>query len=242
MSNCKKFKNYIEQYIEGIISDTQLAKLKEHTQTCQSCREEFEQCVLMQETIKDAFTPKMSAEQAGASIVSKLSSSTKPVTRRTGFRSIWLTGWPAAAAAGIILVAGLIIGFAFGRSNIVKTNTEPAAAKVPMHITNLQGTILVRHDGADIWQPLTTDSNVYVGDMFHSASNSTFVLNLKDNSTIEVEQNSMLALTSYNGETQFFLEHGRCKASLESPHRPFFISTPHGRVEALGTEFTVTVE
>jgi ferric-dicitrate binding protein FerR (iron transport regulator) len=52
----------------------------------------------------------------------------------------------------------------------------------------------------------------------------------------------MLALTSYNGQTQFFLEHGECTANLEGPHGPFFISTPHGRVEALGTEFTVTVE
>ncbi|HUT46836.1 MAG TPA: FecR domain-containing protein [Sedimentisphaerales bacterium] len=50
-----------------------------------------------------------------------------------------------------------------------------------------------------------------------------------------------LVLKLYNDETQFFLEHGECTASLESPHGPFFISTPNGRVEALGTEFTVTV-
>jgi ferric-dicitrate binding protein FerR (iron transport regulator) len=53
----------------------------------------------------------------------------------------------------------------------------------------------------------------------------------------------MLVLELFNGETQFFLEHGECTASLNSPHHgPFFISTPHGQVEALGTEFTVTVE
>jgi ferric-dicitrate binding protein FerR (iron transport regulator) len=68
------------------------------------------------------------------------------------------------------------------------------------------------------------------------------VLRLGEKSTIRLGQNSMLALTSYNGKTQFFLEHGECTASLESPHRPFFIRTPHGRVEALGTEFTVSVE
>jgi ferric-dicitrate binding protein FerR (iron transport regulator) len=65
---------------------------------------------------------------------------------------------------------------------------------------------------------------------------------MKDKSTIELNQNSMLVLKLYNGETQFFLEYGRCTAALESPHPPFFIRTPHGRVEALGTEFTVTVE
>ena len=52
----------------------------------------------------------------------------------------------------------------------------------------------------------------------------------------------MLVLKSYNGQTQFFLQHGECTAALESPHGRFFIETPHVRVEALGTEFTVTVE
>jgi ferric-dicitrate binding protein FerR (iron transport regulator) len=48
-------------------------------------------------------------------------------------------------------------------------------------------------------------------------------------------------LVSYGDNTEFSLEHGECTASLQSPHVPFFVRTPHGRVEALGTEFTVTV-
>jgi ferric-dicitrate binding protein FerR (iron transport regulator) len=102
--------------------------------------------------------------------------------------------------------------------------------------------VLVRHKGSDLWQVLETGSNVYLGDTFHSAAKSAFILELEDESTIEVNQNSMLVLKLYNGETQFFLEYGRCTAALESPHPPFFIYTPHGRVEALGTEFTITVE
>ena len=110
-----------------------------------------------------------------------------------------------------------------------------------MKVARLEGTVLVKHQDSDLWYPLMPGSGIYLGDTFHSTAKSAFVLELEDKSTLELNQNSMLVLKLYNGETQFFLEHGECTASLESPHGPFFISTPHGRVEALGTEFTVTV-
>jgi ferric-dicitrate binding protein FerR (iron transport regulator) len=65
---------------------------------------------------------------------------------------------------------------------------------------------------------------------------------MQNSSKVELDQNSTLVLKSFNGETQFHLQHGQCRAALESPHPPFVVSTPHGRVEALGTEFTVKVE
>jgi ferric-dicitrate binding protein FerR (iron transport regulator) len=146
-------------------------------------------------------------------------------------------------AACILLAVGLLLGFALGRAGSTPPADVPLPARVPtMTVADLQGTVLVRHGGSDVWRVLTTESVVHLGDTFHSAAKSGFTLALGGQSRIEVEQNSMLALTSYNGETQFFLEQGECTASLGSPHGPFFIRTPHGRVEALGTEFTVTVE
>ena len=114
-------------------------------------------------------------------------------------------------------------------------------AKVPIRIVKIDGTVLARHEGSNVWQILDADSNIYLGDTFHSTAMSACVLKLDKKSTLELNQNSMLVLKKYNGQTQFFLEHGECTASLESPHGPFFINTPHGRVEALGTEFTVKV-
>ncbi len=58
------------------------------------------------------------------------------------------------------------------------------------------------------------------------------MLDLENNSTIEVSPNSMLALVSYGNKTEFSLEQGECTANLQSPHGPFFVRTPHGRVEA----------
>ena len=64
----------------------------------------------------------------------------------------------------------------------------------------------------------------------------------EDNSSVQLNQNSILTLKLYNGGTEFYLEQGELAAALESPHPRFVVSTPHGRVEALGTEFTVSVE
>ena len=147
-----------------------------------------------------------------------------------------------AVAAGVLLAVGCLAGFALGRAGFAREAKEPALTRVPLHVTELHGTVLVRHQGYDMWHALERGSDVCLGDTFHSTAKSGFVLQLAKDSTIEVDQNSMLALTSYNGQTQFFLEHGECTASLESPHGRFFIDTPNGRAEALGTEFTVTVE
>jgi len=237
---CEKYKNLIEKYIEGIISDGQLAELKTHTQMCDSCRDQFERCVLLQDVVKHAFSSRTSAEQAGASILDKLSSEKNRLLAPARYNKA-LLGREAAVAAGIILAVGLYLGFALGRAGTGKPSSAPPKSQVPISIGDLEGTVLVRHKDSDVWQTLQAGSNIYLGDTFHSTARSACVLKLDDKSKLELNQNSMLVLNSYNGQTQFFLEHGECTASLESHHGPFFIDTPNGRMEALGTEFTVTV-
>jgi ferric-dicitrate binding protein FerR (iron transport regulator) len=239
--SCEKYKNLIEEYLDGTISDSQLAELKTHAGTCESCREEFDRCILMQDVVRQAFSSRTAAERARASLLARLSAEPNRRLRPVRFGAAFLAGKRAAIAAGILLAVGLFAGFALGRASIVKPAGAPLAAKVPMRVGDIEGTVFVRHEGFDVWQTLEAGSNVYLGDTFHSAARSACVLKLKGKSTLELNQNSMLVLESYNGGTKFFLEHGRLDAALESRHPPFFISTPHGRVEALGTEFTVTV-
>jgi ferric-dicitrate binding protein FerR (iron transport regulator) len=239
MMTCEKYKNFILTYIDRTISDGQLADLKTHTETCKSCREEFERCVLLQDVVRQAFSSPMTAEQAGASLVARLFEEPNLRLRPARLGAAMFAGKRAAIAAGILLAIGLFLGFAIGRA--VKPARMPLTAQVPISIGKIDGIVLVRHEGSDVWQTLKAGSDIYLGDTFHSTARSACVLKLDDESTLELNQNSMLILKSYNGEKQFFLEHGECTASLESPHGPFFIGTPHGRVEALGTEFTVTV-
>jgi len=240
MKTCDKYKNLIEKYIEGTISEGQLAELKNHAEKCDSCRAQFERCILLQDVVKEALSSQTSAEQAGASIVARLSEEPNLRPAHARFSTILYSGKRAAIAAGILLAIGLLLGFVTGRAG--KPARTPLTAQVPISVGKVDGTVLVKHEGSNVWQTMESGSYVHLGDTFHSSAKSVCRLEFEDESTIDLNQNSMLVLKSFNGQTQFFLEHGECTAALESPHGPFFIDTPHGRVEALGTEFTVTVE
>jgi len=234
--SCEKYNNLIEKYLDGEIAESELTELRSHTETCPSCRDRFNRCTLLQDVVKDALSSHTPADEAAASVMAGLSADTHLRTKS------YFMGARAAIAAGIVLAAGLLLGYIFGSGGIGKPPTTPLAMQVPIRVSKLEGTVLVKHEGSEVWQALETGSTVHLGDTFHPAANSVCRLEFEDKSTLELYQNGMLVLESYNGETRFYLEHGKLDAVLESPHPPFFISTPHGRVEALGTEFTVTVE
>jgi len=236
---CEKYKNLIEKYIEGTISNEHLAELKAHTEMCKSCCEELEHCVLLQDIVKESLSSQTSTEQAGDALVTRISEDPKLRLRPARYSTVLFTGKRAAIAASVLLAVGLLLGFVMGR--VVRSTGEHLSTQVPISVGKVEGIVLVRHEGAEVWQALEPGLNIHLGDTFHSAAQSACRLELTDKSTIDLNQNSMLVLKMYNGQTQFFLEHGECTASLESSHGPFFISTPHGRVEALGTEFTVKV-
>lgn len=238
MIPCQIARDLIEKFIDGTMVTGELEKLKAHAETCAACREEFERCSWTTEIVREALAPQTDAAQARMQVIARLSEA-RPVR----LPSAWFVWARPAVAAGIVLAVGLLVGFVLGRASTADPHSQLLAAHVPMRVGSVEGTVLVRHEGTDVWRILDGSADVYLGDTFHSATGSGFVLELEDNkSTIKVNQNSMLALLSYGDKTEFSLEQGECTASLESPHGPFFIRTPQGQVEALGTEFTVTVE
>jgi len=239
--NCERYKNSIEKYIDGTISDELLAELESHAETCESCRKELARCALMRDVIRESLSSSTSAEQARELLAARLADESSRLPGLPAQEMTFSFGRQAAVAASMVLAVGLFLGFALGRAGTGKRVISPIAAQVPIQVTDVEGTVLVKHAGSDLWYGLTSESKVYLGDTFHSMAEATCVLALDPNSTLEFDQNSMLVLKSYNGLTEFNLEHGELAADLESPHGPFFISTPHGRVEALGTEFTVKV-
>jgi ferric-dicitrate binding protein FerR (iron transport regulator) len=233
--NCEKYKKLIEKYLDGIISDSELVDLKSHTESCLACKEEFERLKTLQAVIAESFSGKIIVEDAAEAVLSKLVNKKIELSTKVPFAR-----WMSVAASFLIMVS-LLSGFYLGRFSNVQTG-QPLTAKTPLRITSLQGIVLVKHQEAALWEKLEPQSNVYVGDTFHSAAKAVFVMEFEDKSTVKLNQNSMLVLKKYNGETQFYLENGELAADLNSPHPPFVVSTPNGRVEALGTEFTVSVE
>jgi hypothetical protein len=246
MMDCQKAKELTERLVDGTISSEQERELIGHGETCQTCREEIQRITLVGEVIGDAFLPQTAGAHAKARVLTRLSETPSSAARTAGIGINWRPWFRSGIAAAILLAVGLLIGLNVGGPPVGGPSVEgpPDTAslrQVPMRVSEIEGVVLVKHEDSDAWQPVEPNAPVYLGDTFHPTARSTMILALKDDSTIKLDQNSMLALTSYNGQTQFFLEHGECAANLESPHGRFFISTPHGRVEALGTEFTVTV-
>lgn len=235
MNDCRRYQDLIEEYLDGTLDESRLQDLKAHAAACETCAEELRRSDVMREMIVDAFEPQATAKDAAAQILAKCPN----WSHKT---EAWTFHGRMAIAAAILLAAGAILGFALGRSGSVPIDERAALTRAPMRVAGLEGTVLVRHEGSDTWHALKSDAAVYLGDTFHCTSKSSLTLEVGDKSSLQIVENSMLALMSSDGETRFHLEHGHCRASLQSPHGPFFISTPHGRVEALGTEFTVTVE
>ncbi|MBN1360312.1 MAG: FecR domain-containing protein [Sedimentisphaerales bacterium] len=234
MISCATARGLIVKALDGTIEPAERAELEAHAEMCQACRAELRGLELTQEVIGDAFSSQTETARAKAQIMAQLSDWARPpIHRVVRPRAYWAQ---TAIAAGVMLVAGLALGIV-----VERRPQGPTLVEVPMRAGHVGGMVLVRHDGSDSWQPLQSGAVVYQGDTFHSAAKATFVLELENNSTIRVTPNSMLALVSYGDKTEFSLEQGECTASLQSPHGPFFVRTPHGRVEALGTEFTVTV-
>ena len=233
--NCEKYTELIEKYLSSEINETELEQLKDHIRQCESCRKKYEQLDRLEEIVKESFTSATTAERASEIILSKL-----PVTQPNSARILPFNKW-SAIAASVLVGVSFLCGFIAARFDD-KQIAIPTTAKVPMKVVKLEGIVLVKRENSELWQPLSIETDIYVGDTFHSAANSSLVLELENQSTLELNQNSMLVLKLYNGGTQFHLEHGKLAAALESPHPPFFVSTPHGQVEALGTEFTVNVE
>jgi hypothetical protein len=244
MNDCHLFRDLIDEYLDGTLSDARRQELEAHARTCRDCAGQLRSSRLMQEVIADAFVAGAGAEEAREGFLAQLADRPLRAVARPGKL---LVGARLAVAAGIVLAVGLLLGFALGRQGPAGPGPAPLPPPVSMRVAGLMGTVLVRHDGAEVWHTLTPETAIYVGDTFHAAAGASLTLAVADKSTIRIDQNSMLILKSYHeetqlGETQFYLEHGQCKADLKSPHGPFFISTPHGRVEALGTTFTVKVE
>jgi ferric-dicitrate binding protein FerR (iron transport regulator) len=246
---CQRYTTAVEKYIDGTIGDDLLAELESHAETCESCREELGRCALMQDVIKEALSSCTSAEKAGQTLAARIPAESARTAGLSGGEPVFSFGRQAAVAASIVLAIGLFLGFALGRAGTGRRIEPPIApgvplaAEVPIQVAKLEGTVLVKHEGSDLWHGLTSESKVRLGDTFHSTAKSTCVLELDPNSTLELDQNSMLVLESYDysRKSEFNLEYGELTADLASPHGLFYISTPHGRLEALGTEFTVKV-
>jgi hypothetical protein len=233
--NCKQFQPIFDAMIDGSMTEQQSKQLETHIETCADCRQAYRTHCTMETVISECFTLPGPSSEITQSILNRISN-TKPAAAPA---LVWARGTFTKIAAGILLMAALGLGFAAGRYPFVASSID--AAPTAYSVQAVEGTVLIRHPGTKTWLPLATDSVMYVGDELVSAPNAKATFAVGNNSTITLSENSILVLKTVGETTELYLATGCLDAALESPHGPFFVTTPHGRAEALGTEFTVHV-
>lgn len=230
--NCKEFKVVIDKYIEGIVERNELDELKLHAESCPQCRKQYLFASNIESVLQQSVASDLSAKNASEKILPDLNSTSYTATSTPKF-----TLYKYAAAAACIFIG-------FGLAQIVNTadRLRLSCPKVPIKAIEVSGTVLVKHSDTETWRQLSNDTQVCLGDTFHSAGRSKAVLLFEDGSRMALNQNTTLELKEFNGKTDFYLSNGKVHSDLRTGHSPFFISTPHGRAEALGTDFIVSVE
>jgi hypothetical protein len=229
----------INKYLDGLTEDSVLGALKEHIKQCSVCREEFETFGKIQNIVKEVLCPRTVPGEARNRILSQLLPMPSLAFGRNKLgRSS--RRWVPAFSYGL-LVLGMLIGFGVAQIITIGQPIPKGARQAPIRISSLEGTVLVKHHGSDIWKELNQSSNLYLGDLFQCPARSTITFSLKDESKIILDPNSILSIQSRGERIEFDLAYGTMKVALDSPHSPLTIITPEGRVEALGTEFTVSV-
>ena len=228
--NCIDCRHLLNQMLYGEITASQRQELKLHCQGCEDCARELERLESLAEVVQQSLVP--TSTSAPSRCWGDSSEFSPPVR--------WNLIWGRMAALVLVLVA-LGVAYQCGRRASVPVRT----AAVALDVSQLFGQVLVRHEGQDCWYPVTEETRFYVGDTLHTINEARVVLGLKaldELSTLTLNANSTVTIASYGQTCDWFLSAGSTAVNLESPHGPFFVRTPHGRVEALGTEFTVEVD
>jgi len=229
---CEAYKTIFNKYMEGILEQQALEDLQQHVKTCSKCRAEQREFYRMEDILKDSMNPSDSCKQKISQAIRNINIQPQKQVRS---RTEWASFLRYGAAAAVFLVIGLYIGS--------RQSPNPISKQKPLNITvsQLQGDVLVRHVWDDNWKKMAPEESIYKGDAFLSLHQASFILSLAKNNTVSLNENSSLNLLEHNGQTEFGITYGTVKAKLDGPHEPFFISTPQGRFEGLGTEFIVRV-
>jgi hypothetical protein len=229
---CEAYKTTFKTYTEGILAQQAQEDLQQHIKTCSACRAADREFSHMREILRDSLNQSDTCKQKISQAITNVEiQPQKSVPSRMALVPFLRYG----AAAAIFLVIGLFIGS--------RQSPDPISGQKPLAIavSQLHGDVLVRHTWEDDWKKMTHGESIYKGDVFLSLHQASLILSLDKNNTVSLNENSSLNLLKHNGQTEFGIDYGTVKAKLMGPHEPFFISTPQGRFEALGTEFIVRV-
>lgn len=222
--NCLKSEKLIEKYVSATITETELKSVLKHTANCERCRQELATCQKIEKLVKESFPKPEDSYSEIMERIGDLPQSPRP------------TGMLYLRRCAALIFIVFFVG-----AGIFALNSR-TGGKNGIIVLQSEGTSLVQKNGSGKWNQIVPGDIIYATDKVCTTGKSHLVFEVGEDSTVAMEENSMLVLQSFNGVTEFFLDSGSLKADLRSPHGPFFVTTVNGKTEALGTKFSIKTE
>ena len=226
MSDQKRITQLIQNYLDQIATESELAELQRLIVESPKAAADFADAVRLEASLADHFGEKrrmidMSAvldseTEAGISAVSMVRPRVASTTARTWF----------AAAAAVLLVASIAIVFWLsGPGEKPPVSTSPGYSVV-------SGSILVDGIASDVIRP---------GARLSVRGSAAAVIEMPDTSRTQLEPDSELVVHGPVGDARQTVEllRGEGRFSIPEGRGRFCVDTPVGLITVLGTEFTV---
>jgi tetratricopeptide (TPR) repeat protein len=149
-------------------------------------------------------------------------------------------------SGGILLCRGLSAS-AVALPLLVLLNSGPGHAQAPCEppaarVVSIQGTVELKRAGTDVWTPVMLEQALCIGDTLRVGQASRAALALANDSTLRLDQRTMLQLRGIAEEKRSLLEL-LLGAVYFFSHRPraLEVDTPFVNAAAEGTEFLIRV-
>ncbi len=239
--SCRDYQTLIEKVRDGQIEEAELAALEAHAAACPACREALDALEPLRGLVTEALRAQTPAAEARDAILTELPARPTAAPDRNAADRPKILRWRMPVAACVLLALGVLLGYGIGQDAPPASSAADRGAPVPIQVADVNGTVLVKHRGSSVWEELTGASKLYLGDVYRASAGSAMTLSLGDDATVTLDANGTLSLRSYGDRVELGLDDGTMTAALNGPHPPFFVVTPQGRIEALGTEFDVSV-
>jgi len=240
--SCRDYQTLIEKVRDGQTDETELAALEAHAAACPACREALDALESLRGLVTKALRAETPTAEARDAILSELPDRPTSASDRNAAGRPQILRWRMPVAACVLLALGMLLGYGIGQDAPPASSAGDRGAPVPIQVADVDGTVLVKHRGSSVWEELTGTSKLYLGDVYHASAGSAMTLSLGDDAKVRLDANGTLSLQSYGDRVELDLDYGKMTAALNGPHPPFFVVTPQGRIEALGTEFAVSVK
>jgi len=219
----------ISAYCHGELSSEDSKRFAEHIISCARCRTQFEE---VKQGIKLAEQlPRLSAPEHLWRELEPLLA--KQAETRVAIRpTLWMWRVQMAAAAALVLVAGMVGLWLYNNRVPSIRTTKPS-----WQVKRLDGTPRIGSER------ISNSGQLAVGEWLETDGNSRAQIAVGSIGNVEVDENTRVRLLeTHDTEHRLELARGKMSARIWAPPRLFFVDTPSAVAADLGCAYTLEVD